>query len=308
MLTRFFGQSKPINFLFVAIYMMVFYIVANRLVFFGGSSFITILKEVALLLLYVVGMVILNFIAKKNDLNKVHTYKIILYACFTVLFINLLQNNSVISANIFVILALRRIISLRTNKDIKKKIFDAAFWICIASLFQFWTILFLIIVYFGILFHSNRSWKNFAIPITSVSCVAILATTYMLLTQDRFFLFSDWFQFSNFDFTKLNTITILLPISVVLAMVVWVSGSYLKAIQNASISQKPSMYLILMTLFVSMAIAIFSPFKNGSELLFMFAPLSVMTAKYFEREKEFWFKEVLLWLLILMPILIPIIF
>ena len=253
-------------------------------------------------------MVILNFIAKKNDLNKVNTYKIILYACFTVLFINLLQNNSVISANIFVILALRRIISLRTNKDIKKKIFDAAFWICIASLFQFWTILFLIIVYFGILFHSNRSWKNFAIPITSVSCVAILATTYMLLTQDRFFLFSDWFQFSNFDFTKLNTITILLPISVVLAMVVWVSGSYLKAIQNASISQKPSMYLILMTLFVSMAIAIFSPFKNGSELLFMFAPLSVMTAKYFEREKEFWFKEVLLWLLILMPILIPIIF
>jgi hypothetical protein len=305
MLTRFFGQSKPINFLFVAIYMMVFYIVANRLVFFGGSSFITILKEVALLLLYVVGMVILNFIAKKNDLN---TYKIILYACFTVLFINLLQNNSVISANIFVILALRRIISLRTNKDIKKKIFDAAFWICIASLFQFWTILFLIIVYFGILFHSNRSWKNFAIPITSVSCVAILATTYMLLTQDRFFLFSDWFQFSNFNFTKLNTITILLPISVVLAMVVWVSGSYLKAIQNASISQKPSMYLILMTLFASMAIAIFSPFKNGSELLFMFAPLSVMTAKYFEREKEFWFKEVLLWLLILMPILIPIIF
>lgn len=308
MLTRFFGESKPINFLMIALYMMVFYLIANAPILFNTTDVSGVLKKIALCLLFILSMVVLNFIAKKNDLNRMNTYTVAIYACFTVLFFNLMQNNNVISANIFIILALRRIISLRTNKDIVRKIFDATLWICMASLFQSWAILFLVVLYFGILVHSNRNWKNFGIPLATTFMVFILTTTYKLLSYNRFFSFSDWYEPSNFDFSQLHQHEILIPTSFILAMLLWVFVAYIKATQRASISQKPSMYLILIALITGIVVAFLSPTKDGSELIFMLTPLAIMTAKYFEREKEVWFKEVLLATLLIMPILIPILF
>jgi putative effector of murein hydrolase LrgA (UPF0299 family) len=55
-------------------------------------------------------------------------------------------------------------------------------------------------------------------------------------------------------------------------------------------------------------VSVFSPVKNGSELLFFFVPLSIIISNYFESKEERVFKEILLIGLVLMPILIPIFF
>jgi hypothetical protein len=55
-------------------------------------------------------------------------------------------------------------------------------------------------------------------------------------------------------------------------------------------------------------VAILSPVKNGSEFIFFFVPLSIITSNYFESKRERIFKEILLIGLVLMPFLIPIIF
>jgi putative effector of murein hydrolase LrgA (UPF0299 family) len=52
-----------------------------------------------------------------------------------------------------------------------------------------------------------------------------------------------------------------------------------------------------------MIIAI-SPNKNGSEFLFLFAPLSIIITNYLETIKERWFKEALIIGLVVTPILI----
>jgi hypothetical protein len=45
------------------------------------------------------------------------------------------------------LLALRRLISLQSMKASKEKIFDASLWVFIASLFHFWSILFIVLIF-----------------------------------------------------------------------------------------------------------------------------------------------------------------
>ena len=51
-------------------------------------------------------------------------------------------------------------------------------------------------------------------------------------------------------------------------------------------------------------IAAFAPQKNGSELLFLFAPLAVIITNYIETIEEKWFKELFLGLLVVIPIVL----
>src|SRR5660397_114463 len=147
MLTSFFSKSKPINFIAVILFMAVFFIIANFQELFSSFSLLLFAEKIGVFLAFFLSVVVLDFIAKKNDLTLRSAYKIIIFAVFSVSFWTILKDNQIIVANLCVLFALRRIISLKTQKEIPKKIFDATFWICIASLFYFWAILFLIIVY-----------------------------------------------------------------------------------------------------------------------------------------------------------------
>lgn len=305
MLTRFFGQSKPINFIFLSSYMLVFYVLANFNALFVDSNSGKFTRLFLIGLIYILGMVLINFIAKKNDLSKMNTFVVLSYTCFTTLFFSILRNPDVILSAIFAILAMRRIVSLRTNKDIEKKIFDAGLWIAIASLFQFWPILLFIVLYFAILMYSNRSWKNFAIPLVSVVIVFVISTAYSLAFEERWFSFSNWFQKSSFHLYDIQDLTNSAPLAIVILYTVGISLYYFLKTRKASISKKPGMYLMLITLIVCLSIALFSPTKDGSELMYLFLPLSIMSGKYFERKKHKRLREVLLICMILFPIILP---
>jgi hypothetical protein len=54
-------------------------------------------------------------------------------------------------------------------------------------------------------------------------------------------------------------------------------------------------------MFVAFMVVIFAPEKDGSEFLFMFAPLAIIITNYIEVIQEKWFKELFLLLLILVP-------
>ncbi|MBT8295533.1 MAG: hypothetical protein KJO51_03885, partial [Gramella sp.] len=116
--------------------------------------------------------------------------------------------------------------------------------------------------------------------------------------------FSNWFQASNFDFSRYGDLKMLIPLSVFLGLLIWTLFQYFAAIQKASISRRPVLSIILFSLAISAAVAIFSPTKNGSELIFFFVPLSIIASNYFDGKKDRLFKEIILVTLIIMPILL----
>ncbi|TVZ26287.1 hypothetical protein JM83_1241 [Gillisia sp. Hel_I_86] len=308
MLTSFFSKSKPVIFLTVVIFMAVFYVSANVQALFQEFSTYLLFTKIGVLASFLVSVLILDFIAKKNELTKRSGFKILIFALCAVSFSGILKDNQVIVANLCVLLALRRIISLKSRKDVALKIFDATFWICIASLFYFWAILFLIIVYAGIIFHAVNYFKNWLIPIIGLLIVFVLVTTFHLVFHDDFYSWSAWFQESSFNFENYQNLSLLIPLSVLLAITFWTLSHYFKLFQKSGIRSRPTYMLVFITLLISLSIAIFSPVKDGSELLFFLVPLSIITSNYFENKKDRGFKETLLILLILMPILMPIFF
>ncbi len=308
MLTSFFGKSKPINFLAVVIFMAVFYIIANAHSLFSNFSLGSLLIKIGVLIAFIISAVVLDFIAKKNDLTKRSAYKILIFAVFSVSFIGILRDNQAIVANLFVLLSLRRVISLKSQKDVQKKIFDGTFWICIASLFYFWSILFIIVIYSGILMHTTNYFKNWLIPPVAIFAVFLLVTGFNIIFYDSFFTFSSWHQESTFDFDHYQQPKLFIPLSVILAVALWTISYYFKLLQKVNINSRPTYILVLLTLITAVGVAIFSPVKNGSELLFFFVPLSIIASNYFEAKSEKTFKEILLFGLILMPVLIPIFF
>lgn len=300
MLTSFFSKSTPINFVVIAVYMVIFYSMA---VLEGGfePSINNIFRETGVLLLFILSSVIIDFIAKRNEVTSRNAYKTILFAAFACMLFTALKNNDVIISNFFVLLALRRVISLKSQRETKKKIFDATLWICVASLFYFWSILFMGVVFFGIIIHVSHNIKNWLVPIISFLTVLSIVTSLNLLINDSFYTFSDWFQESNFDFTAYRNPSILIPVSFLLALSLWSLFFYFGIVQRASSMLKPSLMLLLLNFFIAIGVAILAPMKNSSELLFLLAPLAIIVTNYFQLLRDKWFQEILLWVIILLP-------
>mgnify|MGYP001369611580 CR=1 FL=1 len=192
-------------------------------------------------------------------------------------------------------------------KVTQKKIFDATFWICIASLFYFWSILFLVVVYAGILYYLPKL-KNWLIPPIAVLAVAALTQSFHIITYDQFYTFSEWFQWNYFDYSNYQNPKILIPLSIILALTFWTLVKFFAVVNKASVSMKPSLNLVLLSLLTAVAVAVFAPTKDGSELIFFFVPLSIIASIYFDQKSDKLFREVLLAFLILMPLSIPLIF
>ncbi|TRO67357.1 DUF6427 family protein [Christiangramia sabulilitoris] len=303
MLTSFFSKSKPFNLAVIILLMSLFYIGANINDWNNGFDWLELVEKTGVLLVLVLSLLVLNFIAKKNELTKRSAYKTLLFALFCISFSSLLQNESIIIANLCVLFGLRRIVSLKSHIAVQKKIFDATFWICIATLYHFWTVLFLILVFLAIL-NFAAAFKNWLVPLTAFLAVALLTVCYHLIANDSFYTFNDWYQTSNFDFSQYGEIGMLIPLSVFLGLLLWTLFQYFSAIQKASITRRPVLSMILFSLGISAAVAIFSPYKNGSELIFFFVPLSIISSNYFDGKRDKLFKEIILATLILMPIIL----
>ena len=307
MLTSFFSKSRPINFVLVALYMLVFFIFANFSEAVAGGFLVT-LQKVGVLLVLLLSIFLLNFVSKRNDLTSRNAYKTILYAAFTCMFLAALRNDAAILANLLVLLALRRVISLRSQRDTIQKIFDATFWIGIASILYFWSILFLFLVYFAILVHEGYKFKNWLVPLVSLLILLSIVTIVDLVVTDSFYTFSDWFVPANFDFTYYREPLVLIPLALLLTLSLWATFFYLRVIQKASTNTKTSLFIILLFNLLSMAVAVLAPTKNSSELIFFFAPLAIIVTNYFQVSDDKWFREILLWIVLLLPVVLAVFF
>jgi len=303
MLTSFFSKSKPITLSVIILLLCVFYLGASFTSWDNGFEWLELSEKLGVLFLLVLSVLTLNFIAKKNELSKRSAYKTLLFTLFCISFSNLLNNESAILSNLCVLFGLRRVISLRSHKFVQQKIFDATFWISIATLYHFWSALFFLVVFFAIL-NFSASFKNWLVPFVAFFAVVSITLCFHLLAYDEIYTLQDWFQASNFDFSKYGDLKRLIQLSIILGLLLWTLFQYFSAIQKASITRRPVLSMILFTLFVSAAVALFSPTKNGSELIFFFVPLSIIASNYFDIKKDKILKEIILLTLLIMPFVV----
>lgn len=301
MLTRFFSNSKPINFL-VTIVLITAIVFANLLLIEKPELTLVGLGYWVLIWLgFIFSMFLVDFISRKNDLTKNTTYKIILFTLFLGAFPNTFLTTELFWANLFILLALRRIISLRTKKDTFKKVFDAALWIGVASLFWFWSVVFFAVLYVGIFYYRKHAYKEFIIPVAALGTVFTLTTVYYLLFENTFFNPVERYAIVGFDFSTYLESS-LLTTSTTVAVVFVTALIFNFFHQKGGKKSRKKNRLLFITTLASLAVVFLAPQKNGSEMIFFALPFSVIVSNFIETSKILMLKEVILWVMVVLSV------
>ena len=173
MLTNFFSNSKPFHFILISLLLFVGYTFYNFQISSFENDFIRLIQLTFKFGLYIILMLIFGFVIKKNNLTQINSYALFIFICLLLLTPNVFQNSKPILSTVFILLALRRILSFNSKKNIQKKILDASLWIGIATLFYFWSILFLLVLYAALIQLASKNFKLFLIPILLLQLLLI---------------------------------------------------------------------------------------------------------------------------------------
>lgn len=304
MISSFFSKAKPIHFVIVCSILLLSFSIAKFYTISQMFSVGLLIKEIGLFLVCLATVFVLDFFGSRNNLTKKNSYKILIFSLFVALLPAAILNSNLLLSNFFILLAIRRLISLRSNKDIKKKLFDAAFWISIATLFYFWASLFYTLIFIGLILYRIVDIKNYIIPFIGILTVSVLSFSYMILTGNDFTgYFNNRLEFS-FDFSSLNAQRTVISSTIILTYGIWSLLYFIRYLKSKSKKSRPSFILLIFAAIIGLAIIVISPNKNGSEFIFLFAPLSIIITNYLETISEKWFKESLLLGLVFTPILI----
>ena len=205
MITNFFNTSKPIHFVIIGVFTFIVFFLSGIGGIDNEISFTLILIELGKYSVVLSSIFVLDFLVNKNKLSKKNGYEILIYSLLLAILPITMQISNVLLANFFILLALRRIISLRSHLKVKKKLFDAAFWIAIASLFYFWAILFFALIIAALIFYAIGHFKNWIIPFVGVLVVIIIATGYAIVFRDDIGLLQNFLDVVNVNFEDYNT-------------------------------------------------------------------------------------------------------
>lgn len=282
MITSVFKKSTPLNFSLVVILMLVFFLMYQFQDISWMNSGILILKKAAILSVLLASVLITNFVAKKNGLSKDSTYTIFFYFLFLLFFPSVLDNINLVISNFFILLALRRLISLQSLKASNEKIFDASLWIFVASLFHFWSILFIILVFISVLFHVAREFKNWVLPFIALFIVGIISILLSMIFNVSIIEFINKNATTNFEINYFTNNYQNGALSIYATVALFFVISMFATLSHRPLLLHTSFKKIIVSFFIGALIFVVSPNKSNDLLVFTFAPMAIMATSHIE--------------------------
>jgi hypothetical protein len=232
-----------------------------------------------------------QFTTLKNELTQNNSYSLWVHSCLLV--IGALYSTSIeaFTSYLFFLLALRRLLSMRTGRGLVKKIFDASFWVAIAALFYSWTSLLILIVFISIILYAFANVKYWTIPFIAISCVALLTFTFDQFIGTHYLLqMLEGFDY-NFDYLT-NEWSLSTIVSLILGGVGFLfSIAILLGFPNISLSAR-SRFSILG--FAGVCGSVFLVIEGIA--LFVLPVIAIFTARFIQETDDKIIKETLLWI------------
>ena len=157
----------------------------------------------------------------------------------------------------------------------------------------------MILLYAAILVFRKADWRNLLIPLFGLITPVFLSYTYLLYFDDLERFKRIWLIDYAFDLSVYNNVKFLIPlISMGILVVISIIPTTNKSL-IAKIDVKSTWFLLIAHFFVSLLLVLLAPDKNGSELTFLFFPVSILFANYLQLLNRYWIKETILYLFIL---------
>ncbi|SHM88325.1 DUF6427 family protein [Polaribacter sp. KT 15] len=300
MLANFLGKSKPINFIILLSVFICLFLFTTLPIYLGQDFQFKLVFEVAgLIALFLFLFFFYNFVVTKNNLTFDNSYAFFVFTVLLAFFLPLINNYKTLTIILLYILFLRKIYSLKSPKKILQKLFDSGFWLSILFILEPFTAMFTILIYAGIFVHQKPVINRLIAPLIGFACPLIIYFTYCFW-QDQLYVFTNLFYFNSFKslllYSKNNFNWIIILIIILSVVSIIMKSPKTLSVNN---SFKKSWLLLLLNFTISLFFALLIPNKNGSEMLFLLFPASVICANGIELIKNNIIKNVVLSVLIL---------
>lgn len=303
MIASVFSKTRPINYLLIGFLIIICFfslIICENKFYFDWPN---VLNQLLFLFLIIASTILVNFISLKNDLTKNNTYAALLFFIFMMFFPSIFENKNILISNFLLLLALRRLISLKSMISTKEKIFDASFWIFLSALFHFWSIFYIVLVFVSIMLDVSRDFKNWLIPFIALLTVTIL-----------FFLFNEALDntllerllnktYISFNFSYFENIYQNLALAIFTSISLLLFVSFIMGLNKKMLNMQTSYKKILFSFVLGIGIFILSANKNNGYLAFSLAPLAIIGANFLEDLKTNWIKETTLYIFFILGVI-----
>ena len=305
MLANFFGKSNPVNFIVIfSIFLGFFFIHSSISTPSAIFNFSFVLDLLLMLTFFLVFFFFFNFILSKNKLTLYNSYGFLIFVLLFGFFPGSMSSRHELLLNILVLVYLRRVYSLRSGKDLYKKIFDSGFWLGILFLVAPKTVLFGILLFLSIWLFQKINLRTLLIPclgfLAPVLCY--VAYCFWFNQTEEFITLFLWYANYNFElftdrslFISSMILGVLLIISILVKTpkVISISGNYRKY-----------WILILFNLLIAITVLLIQNSLNESQLLLLFFPISIILTNWLESIKTPIYKNIFLVLFIGCPFLL----
>ena len=282
MIASVFKKSTPLNYALIVFLVLFFFFIYQIQDTSWMSSVGLLLKKGFTFLVILASVFLTSFIGKRNGLTKDSSYTAIFFILLLLFFPSILNNLNILLANFFVLLALRRLISLQSMIASKEKIFDASLWIILAALFHFWAILFLILVFISIILLVSRDYTNWVLPFIALFAVGIL-----------FAFFTSFFGINTIDYLNKSTQVDLaidyfansnqnLAFSIYVSVALFFVFSMFITLSHRLSMTQTSYKKMVASFFIGAIVFVLSADKSSDFLVFTIAPLAILASAHVE--------------------------
>ena len=298
MLSVRFENTKPITFIIVLLALLIgdglfqFKILQLPL---SDVSHLTVLMSTFVLLF--LSLLLLHQIDRWNELTDTkNCYSIAFFSIFVVLFPTLFDKVKLVGANLLIIVALWRVLTLKTGEGIPQKLFDTSLLIICAGLLHPWALIFLLNVWISLLFYGAEKRRYWFIPLLAIITVSILLGAILLILQEPFpiddftnLITSDINNLLNFSSHSIPTT--IAVCSLALLLLVALAVYYFRSVYHSI-----SSLVVIQFLWIGLIVVFLS-----KEVIYIFAPIAILFALYVEKIRVWWLKEIVLWSLLSLP-------
>lgn len=302
MIANFFNKTKLITLFNLVVLLLLYYIISFFLYGLNKLSVVFIVTNIGYFLLLILFLVLFKFIIKKNRLTKDNSYALLVVVLLVGTFTEIIFSNAIIFSNILLLLSYRKIYSLGSGINTKLKLFDAAFWIGIATLLNSWSVFYILLVYVGIIVYRKLSLKNMLIPITGLVTPIFIYFTYNFYYNNLAVFYSKFKYEINWNFEVYYSLKFLIPILFLAIVLVWSLVVVTPKIILISNKLKFSWNVLINHLLISVLILIVAPVKNGSEFFYLAFPLGIIIANFLERINSKIIKNAVLYLFLILSL------
>lgn len=258
-------------------------------------SFILILSEALLI----------NYIVEKNEIINTTTYlPALVYIVLMSLQPEMFSLHPIIIANLFILIALHKLMQTYRKDTAYSEAFDTGFFISLACLFYIPTVVFILLLWMGLIIIRPFIWREWIISFLGL-IVPWLYLTFAYFWREKL----DMLQYDALYYTlvapgkSLSSINLslsnYLQMAVLLVSAFFATGRYMRDFSKSTVRSRSNLLLILYFFVFAIISIVFAPEYSIAYLSFLSIPFSIVFSSYLLFAKKEWIAETLFLLLII---------